>query len=185
MTRRDESGRIDARRPAAAWLQTSRAPVRWPSGPWPVAGGSCRRTRPQTPQAPSEGRVPPPPARTPSLPGRAPASTSRSASVYSLRDRSSCAGPVRAALRPSDAAAVVCLRIGEPPGSLAVSSHDDTPPLETTARDHRCASDPPGCCLHVPRRHRRPRAPGTQSRSWRRDRPLAEDAAAARRKRPG
>src|SRR3954470_14316758 len=29
-----------------------------PSGHWPAAGGSCRRTRPQTPRAPSEGRVP-------------------------------------------------------------------------------------------------------------------------------
>ena len=59
-----------------------------------------------------------------------------------LRDRSSCARPVCPALRPSDAAAVVCLRIGEPPGSLAVSSHDDPPPLDATARDHRCASQP-------------------------------------------
>ena len=35
-------------------------------GRQPVAGGSCRRTRPQTPQAPSEGRVPrhPPGARS-------------------------------------------------------------------------------------------------------------------------
>jgi hypothetical protein len=71
-----------------------------------------------------------------------------------LRDRSSCAGPVRPALRPSDAAAVVCLRIGEPPGSLAVSSQDDTPPLDATARDHRCASGPPGCCLHADARVR-------------------------------
>ena len=59
-----------------------------------------------------------------------------------LRDRSSCARSVCPALRPSDAAAVVCLRIGEPPGSLAVSSHDDPPPLDATARDHRCASQP-------------------------------------------
>ena len=45
---------------------------------------------------------------------------------------------MRAALRRSDAAAVVCLRVGEPPGSLAVSSHDDLavtpPPAHASAR---------------------------------------------------
>ena len=92
---------------------------RWRSvGRQSVAGGSCRRTRPQTPQAPSEERVPPPPARTPSLPGRAPPPATRSAGVYSLRDRSSCAGSCAAALRRSVSATVVCLRVGEPTGAL-------------------------------------------------------------------
>ena len=66
-----------------------------------VAGGSCRRTRPQTPQAPSEGRVPPPPARTPSLPGRAPPPATRSASVYSFAAAAPAAGRCAGALRRS------------------------------------------------------------------------------------
>ena len=56
-----------------------------------LAGGSCRRTRPQTPQAPSEGRVPRhPPEHRPCPAGRP--RPRRGPRALLLRDRSSCAG---------------------------------------------------------------------------------------------
>ena len=71
-----------------------------------------------------------------------------SVSVYSFAAAAPVVRPVRPCSPPAYRAAVVCLRVGEPTGSLVVSSHDDTPPLDATARDHRCASTPGAdCCL--------------------------------------
>ena len=83
----------------------------WRAGP--VAGHGLRLRRLRLRACPA------PPARTPSLPGRAPPSASRSASVYCLRGRSSCAGPLRQCSPPEYRAAVVRLRVGEPTGAPA------------------------------------------------------------------
>ena len=64
-------------------------------GPQPVTGGSCRRITLLRLRRLRLRTCPPPPARGPSLPRRAPALASRSARVYCLRDRSSCAESVR------------------------------------------------------------------------------------------
>ena len=68
---------------------------------------------PQTPQAPSEDvSAATRPSSVLARPGARAAS--RSASVYSLRDRSSCAELVRFGSPPAYRATVVCLRVGEP-----------------------------------------------------------------------
>ena len=172
--RRSRRGRRASRASTVARPTLPRAPVtrmrmarnlagcsrRW--SPWrprpAVAGGSCRRTRPQTPQAPSEGRVRAPPARTPSLPGRAPPFASRSASVTAfaaaLLRRARC---VRA-LRRSVAAAVVALRVCEPSCARASSN-----PLAAGRRELRLAAD----CAST-RRRKQGCAPGRPLRTDRR-----------------
>jgi hypothetical protein len=77
---------------------------------------------------------------------------------YCLRGRSSCAGSTRAALRRSDAATVVCLRVGEPTGAPASPRQG----ASTTA---------PGSCRPSSRSHFGARSRSRRSRSQSHRRP--------------
>src|SRR6266540_5525049 len=100
-----------------------------PRGP-AVGGGRVLSAdhAPQTPQAPSEDVSA---ATRPSTVFARPGTTAapRSASVYSLRSRSSCAELLRHRSPPEYRATVVCLRVGEPtvrwvpPGERQLGRH--------------------------------------------------------------
>ena len=95
----------------------------------PTAGGSCRRITLLRLRRLRLRTCPPPPARGSSLPCRAPMPASRSASVYSLRGRSSCAELVRRCSPSEYRATVVCLRVGEPTVRPAPSGTDRPKPI--------------------------------------------------------